>query len=101
MYTQHTPLLADTLDLLIKAKLKDADYPFVTDGTQFARERPQDIIVFISGGATFEEARYIAQLNSSTPGIRVVLGGNCIHNSKSFLQQVQQVGEGYMNLSNC
>lgn len=99
VYTQHTPLLAETLDLLIKARLKDTDYPFVEGSIQPQRERPQDIIVFICGGATFEEARYIAQLNTTTPGIRVVLGGNCIHNSKSFLQQVQQVGESYMNLS--
>lgn len=100
VYTQHTPLLGDTLDLLIKAKLKDTDYPCVDSNAQFAaRERPQDIIVFMCGGTTFEEARYIAQLNASTPGVRIVLGGNCVHNSKTFLQQVQQVGESYMNLS--
>ncbi|KAG2205779.1 hypothetical protein INT47_003962 [Mucor saturninus] len=99
VYTQHTPLLADTLDLLIKARLKDTDYPFVTENAQYARERPQDIIVFMVGGTTFEEAKYIAQLNASTPGIRIVLGGNCVHNSRTFLQQIQQVGEGYMNLS--
>jgi vacuolar protein sorting-associated protein 45 len=95
--------LGDTLDLLIKARLKDTDYPFVDtqqqQHQQQVRERPQDIIVFMCGGTTFEEARYIAQLNASTPGIRIVLGGNCVHNSKTFLQQVQQVGEGYMNLS--
>jgi vacuolar protein sorting-associated protein 45 len=100
VYTQHTPLLGDTLDLLIKARLKDTDYPFVADGSDaLPRERPQDIIVFMCGGTTFEEARYVAQLNASTPGVRIVLGGNCVHNSKTFLQQVQQVGEGYMNLS--
>lgn len=92
--------MGDTLDLLIKARLKDTDYPFVDGSAQFTRERPQDIIVFICGGTTFEEARYIAQLNASTPGVRIVLGGNNVHNSKTFLQQVQQVGESYMNLSN-
>jgi hypothetical protein len=88
VYTQHTPLLGETLDLLIKARLKDTDYPFVDGNVQLARERPQDIIVFMCGGATFEEARYVAQLNASTPGVRIVLGGNCIHNSKTFLQLV-------------
>ncbi|KAI7865403.1 Sec1-like protein [Spinellus fusiger] len=87
VYTQHTPLLGETLDQLIKARLKDTSYPAV-DGTTIPRERPQDIIVFIVGGATFEEARYIAQLNATTPGIRIVLGSTCIHNSKSFLEQV-------------
>ena len=39
VYTQHTPLLGDTLDLLIKARLKESDFPFA-DGTPMpARER--------------------------------------------------------------
>ncbi|CEG77733.1 hypothetical protein RMATCC62417_12432 [Rhizopus microsporus] len=90
VYTQHTPFLADILDSLIKARLKENEYPFIQGNLQVARERPQDIIVFICGGATYEEARYIAQLNDSAPGVRIVLGGNCIHNSRSFLEQVEQ-----------
>ncbi|KAG1051193.1 hypothetical protein G6F43_006590 [Rhizopus delemar] len=91
VYTQHTPFLADILDSLIKARLKEADYPLINGNLQIPRERPQDIIVFICGGATFEEARYISQLNESAPGVRIVLGGNCVHNSRSFLEQVEQV----------
>ncbi|KAI8975455.1 Sec1-like protein [Mycotypha africana] len=99
VYTQHTPHLGDTLDLLIKARLKETDYPFVTDdGSNLVRERPQDIIVFVCGGVTFEEAKYIAQLNVSTPGVRIVIGGNNILNSKTFLQQLSQVGEKFMSL---
>lgn len=52
--------------------------------TQSLLCRPQDIIVFIIGGATFEEARYIAQLNAATPGVRIVLGGTTIHNSTRY-----------------
>lgn len=100
VYTQHTPHLGDTLDLLIKARLKDTEYPFVVnDGSQLIRERPQDIIVFMCGGTTFEEARYIAQLNATTPGVRIVLGGNNIHNTRSFMQQIGEIGDKYMNLS--
>ena len=29
MYTQHEPLLLETLDELIKGRLKESDYPFV------------------------------------------------------------------------
>ena len=50
--------------------------------------RPQDIIVFIIGGTTYGEAREISKLNSSNPGIRIVLGGTTIHNSTSFLKDV-------------
>lgn len=44
--------------------------------------RPQDIIVFLIGGATFEEALTVYNLNRNTPGVRIVLGGSCVHNTK-------------------
>ncbi|KAI9493739.1 Sec1-like protein [Zychaea mexicana] len=99
VYTQHTPLLGETLDMLINARLKETSYPFVSGQSQAIRERAQDIFVFIVGGATFEEARYVAQLNAATPGVRVVLGGTCIHNSSSFMQQLDAVGQKGMSLS--
>lgn len=48
--------------------------------------RPQDVIIFIIGGATYEEARTVALLNqepatSNTGGARLLLGGTCVHNS--------------------
>jgi len=49
---------------------------------------PKEIFVFIVGGVTFEEAAYVAQLNSSTPNCRIVLGGSSILNSQSFLEEV-------------
>ncbi|CDS02676.1 hypothetical protein LRAMOSA00081 [Lichtheimia ramosa] len=99
VYTQHTPLIGETLDLLIKARLRDTTYPYLPGQAQSVRERPQDIIVFIIGGATFEEARYIAQLNAATPGVRIVLGGTTIHNSTSFMKQLDRIGQGYMTPS--
>lgn len=44
--------------------------------------RPQDIIVFVIGGATYEEALTVYNLNRSTPGVRIVLGGTTVHNTK-------------------
>lgn len=60
--------------------------------------RPQDIILFIVGGTTYEEAKTVAQLNSQfatgqhlsgsmgpsgpvSAGTRIILGGTCVHNS--------------------
>ncbi|XP_070542177.1 vacuolar protein sorting-associated protein 45-like isoform X2 [Ptychodera flava] len=86
IYTQHTPLLQEILDLLIKGKLKESSYPYV--GTSQLRDRPQDIIVFIVGGATYEEAFAVYNINKSVPGVRVVLGGTTIHNSSSFIEEV-------------
>ena len=44
--------------------------------------RPQDIIVFMIGGITYEEALAVHNLNKSVPGIRIVLAGTTIHNCK-------------------
>ncbi|NXL39492.1 VPS45 protein, partial [Glaucidium brasilianum] len=80
VYTQHQPLLHETLDQLIKGKLKDSQYPYL--GPNTLRDRPQDIIVFIIGGATYEEALTVYNLNRTNPGVRIVLGGTTIHNTK-------------------
>ncbi|NXE98673.1 VPS45 protein, partial [Menura novaehollandiae] len=80
VYTQHQPLLQETLDQLIKGKLKDSQYPYL--GPNTLRDRPQDIIVFLIGGATYEEALAVFNLNRSNPGVRIVLGGTTIHNTR-------------------
>lgn len=49
---------------------------------RWCRFRPQDIIVFIIGGATYEEALTVYNLNRSTAGVRIVLGGTTIHNTR-------------------
>ncbi|XP_064402056.1 vacuolar protein sorting-associated protein 45-like [Halichondria panicea] len=87
VYTRHKPLLIETLELLIKGRLKEVQYPYV--GNHRQQERPQDIIVFMVGGATYAEAMAIANLNKTTQGVRIILGGTTIHNSKSFLHEVQ------------
>jgi len=88
VYTMHSPALEATLQSLIKGRLREAQYPFV-DGGGSTRDRPQDIIVFVVGGATYEEARAVAGINASTPGVRVVLGGTTVHNGATFLEEVE------------
>ena len=90
VYTQHSPRLEATLQNLIKARLKEQQYPFV-EGGGTTRDKPQDIIVFMVGGVTYEEAKMVAQVNASSPGVRVVLGGTSIHNSTTFLEEVEDV----------
>ncbi|TPX77221.1 hypothetical protein CcCBS67573_g01533 [Chytriomyces confervae] len=85
VYTQHTPLLVKTLFDFAKGKVKHENYPFIEGGT---RDKPQDMIVFIIGGATYAEAREVQKFNASNPGLRVVLGGTSVHNSASFLREV-------------
>ncbi|KAL9986476.1 hypothetical protein ACROYT_G000631 [Oculina patagonica] len=93
IYTQHTPLLSETLDSLAKGKLRDTHFPYI--GSTVLRDRPQEIIVFMVGGATYEEAYAVYNLNKSLPGVKIVLGGTTIHNCKSFLDEViHSTGQG-------
>ncbi|OAA54432.1 Glucose-inhibited division protein A [Cordyceps fumosorosea ARSEF 2679] len=87
VYTQHTTLLESTLQNLVKGRLKEQQYPFV-DGGGTTRDKPQDIVVFMIGGATYEEAKMIAGINATTPGVRVVLGGTSIQNASTFMEEV-------------
>lgn len=87
VYTQHSPHLETILQNLIKGRLREQQYPFV-EGGGTTKDKPQDIVVFIIGGATYEEAKMVAGINASSPGVRVVLGGTSIHNAASFLEEV-------------
>ncbi|KIK95164.1 hypothetical protein PAXRUDRAFT_402229 [Paxillus rubicundulus Ve08.2h10] len=98
VYTQHTPHLSQTLENLFRGRLKETSYPFV-DGTgpNLSLQRPQDIIIFMIGGTTYEEARTVALLNqeSASTGTRVLLGGTCVHNSSSYVEMVRAAAEGF------
>lgn len=88
VYTQHSPLLESTLQNLVKGRLKEQQYPFV-EGGGTTRDKPQDVIVFIVGGTTYEEAKMVATINASSPGVRIVLGGTTVHNATTFLKEVE------------
>ncbi|ORY25715.1 Sec1-like protein [Naematelia encephala] len=100
VYTQHTPHLSQTLDLLLKGRLKETSYPFLEGDENARTQRPQDIIVFMLGGTTYEEGRAVALLNQKLAnepggGTRILLGGSTIHNSSSFLNMVESSAEHY------
>lgn len=73
--------------LMPSRKLKDSDYPYAGPALS-AKERPQDIVVFISGGATYEEARAVALLNAANKSQRLILMGSRMVNSVEFLADV-------------
>ncbi|KAI5597434.1 hypothetical protein BDE02_02G065700 [Populus trichocarpa] len=88
VYIQHQPLLFQTMESIIKGRLRDVDYPFV--GNHFQQGRPQDVVVFIVGGTTYEESRSVALQNASISGIRFILGGSAVLNSKRFLKDLEE-----------
>ena len=47
-----------------------------------------NVIVFVVGGTTYEEAKEVASSFNNGEGVRVILGGNYIHNSKSFMADI-------------
>ncbi|CCU77333.1 VpsB/vacuolar protein sorting-associated protein 45 [Blumeria hordei DH14] len=98
VYTQHSPRIELTIQNLIKGRLKESQYPFV-EGGGVTRDKPQDIIIFIIGGVTFEEAKTISQINTSSLGTRIVLGGTSVHNSASFLSEVEETVSGWSEYS--
>ncbi|CAL5223597.1 g6136 [Coccomyxa viridis] len=97
VYTQHTPLLLNTLEALVKGRLKDGDFPYIdrASNTGTPAKIPKLIMVFIIGGTTYEEARAIAELNTQgernegwSAGIRFLLGGTGVLNSSSFMNDL-------------
>ncbi|CAH1112646.1 unnamed protein product [Psylliodes chrysocephalus] len=87
VYTQHKPLLHETLEDLVKGRLRDHLYPYLGG---HGSGRQQDIIVFIVGGATYEESLTVHSINRNNPNFNILLGGTTVHNSASFLQEVDQ-----------
>jgi len=85
VYTQHQPVLSTILDSVLKGKLKDSAFPLAVT---FAQTRVSEIIVFMIGGTTYEEATKVAEFNTENSNMRVILGGSCVHNSTSFLEEV-------------
>jgi vacuolar protein sorting-associated protein 45 len=111
VYTQHQPALYYILDSLAKGKIKDSVFPpLYVGGAQpsslggggsisgsgggvssiagGAGNRPSEVLVFIVGGATYEEACKVAEFNLANPSLKVMLGGSCVHNSTSFIKEV-------------
>ncbi|KAK1323918.1 hypothetical protein QJS10_CPA02g00599 [Acorus calamus] len=83
VYTQHQPLLFQTMESITKGRLRDLDYPFV--GNHFQQGRPQEVVIFIIGGTTYEEARVVTLQNATNSGTRFILGGSVVLNSKRFV----------------
>jgi vacuolar protein sorting-associated protein 45 len=106
IYTQHKPLLADTLAQLVAGKLssKASGHPFTDAATSASaaaaaaaasssaggggRNKYRLVIVYMVGGYTYEEAAAVHAFNEANKDCRAVLGGSFVHNAKSFIDDV-------------
>jgi hypothetical protein len=89
VYAQHNPVLMDTLQAIQKGKLKQESHPYIM-GRGTADDVPTEVIVFMAGGVTYEEAAKVSEFNRNNIGkMRVVLSGSTVHNSTSFLEELK------------
>eukprot|EP00518_Triparma_eleuthera_P004059 CAMPEP_0182463604 /NCGR_PEP_ID=MMETSP1319-20130603/7751_1 /TAXON_ID=172717 /ORGANISM="Bolidomonas pacifica, Strain RCC208" /LENGTH=591 /DNA_ID=CAMNT_0024663171 /DNA_START=336 /DNA_END=2106 /DNA_ORIENTATION=- len=105
VYSQHVPLARELVDQAFKNKLP-AHYASAMDRGQGQQQQQQhgsspssdcrDLIVYIVGGCTYEEAKAVEDFNAQgkAKGVRVVLGGPTVHNSTAFLDEVKGLLEG-------
>ena len=92
MLLQHKPVVSKLVDQVFKGNLNSVAYPSVLQANS---QKPERVIVFIVGGATFEEAKELSvNFNQAQNTNRVILGGTNILNSESFLTEISMLKGG-------
>jgi vacuolar protein sorting-associated protein 45 len=94
VFAMHQPYLLTLLEQIRKGQLKPNEYE--QTNLNDLRGPPNEIIIFQLGGTTYEEAKEIGLLNKAAQqqgqGSNIILGGNYIHNSRTFMAEISQVG---------
>jgi vacuolar protein sorting-associated protein 45 len=85
VYTEHRPALVDTVENLLKNKLKPTEYPVAHSTATITT--PTELIIFMVGGFTHEEVLACHEM-SEEHGIPIILGGSDVHNTQSFVRAV-------------
>uniref|UniRef100_A0A1I7ZMW8 Vacuolar protein sorting-associated protein 45 n=1 Tax=Steinernema glaseri TaxID=37863 RepID=A0A1I7ZMW8_9BILA len=117
IYTHHQPYLAQIVDQIARGKLPDGAYPYAGSVNRYltsscrsyirlrgalAASIPENVIVFMVGGATFEESAWIHNYNQQIPqqkargraAPRLLLASTHVHNSRSFIEQMTRLSPG-------
>lgn len=95
VYSQHSPVLLDTIEGASKGKLSGQTHPLILSGGGCSTNVegmtvPQEILIFMVGGMTYEESTKVNLFNTANVGkVRVILGGSTVHNSTSFLEELK------------
>merc|ERR1711934_41082 len=89
VYTQHQPLISTIIDHVMKGKIKDQDYPCHNQVPNVDTKQVREVIIFVAGGVTYEESRFVASMQQQHPNCKIFLGGNGMLNSKQFLHAMQ------------
>ncbi|RCN31049.1 Sec1 family protein [Ancylostoma caninum] len=83
IYTQHEPYIKTIMENVARGKLSEQQYPYVTGDITSSRQ--DNLIIFIVGGATFEEALFVRSQNEKRMqgggGPAVTLATTFMHNT--------------------
>lgn len=94
VYTQHVPPLIGLLDALAKGRLRPEAFALlpVDPRDQASVQLPaREIILFIVGGSTYEEACHLERYAQLQPAVKVVLGGTQVLNSTMLIEDVRSI----------
>lgn len=89
VYTEHNPLLVQTLEQLVKGKLDAKAFPCMPAQAPISKDKPQNVFIFMVGGTTFEESKCVAKFNVENPATHVILASTCVHNFNSFQEEIK------------
>lgn len=90
IFAQHEPYIMNIINKIKEGTLRDNEYP-ATNLNNF-RGVPNEIIIFMVGGCTYEEAQKVDEFNKNSNGTKIILGGSYIHNSRTFLAEISLMG---------
>jgi len=96
VFSQHKPQLAGIVEGVVKGKLKLEDFP-CTEASFDQRWATKHVIVFVLGGVTYEEEKEIASTFNADGNVNVLIGGNTVHNSKTFLKDLARLQAGALS----
>lgn len=96
VYMQHIPKLSKLLTDFSKNKVSKEQLKTIEETETFkggTNGAPaQDIILFVVGGVTFEEARFVHEFNGTMKGkMRVVLGGTSVISTHEYIDSIRQI----------
>ncbi|ABN65738.2 vacuolar protein sorting associated protein [Scheffersomyces stipitis CBS 6054] len=101
IYLQYTPRLNEVLNSLLTTTqsesaiaIKSSLSTLIPDavssqyGNNIQNEPVQDVIIYVKGGVTFEEARLVFELSESNKKINLVIGGDNVLNSEMWMKEL-------------
>lgn len=97
VFMQYVPEIINILTELSSNKLSLEKYPFYKSNINVRNNlAPQDVVVFIVGGVTYEEARIIHEFNedktrNNINHMRVILGGTDVLSTAKYLQSLKSL----------